>query len=254
MGKRILLIVCFIILASYTAVAYGALIEAEGRYWITDLTANAKVVESSIGTDLDFKSDLDVKDENFPEARVILHTGENSKFRLAYTQVNYSGENTVTRTVEFAGKSYTAGTLVNSSLDIQYARFGWIWQFVNLFGKLKAGPMIELKAISADISLEAPNLSPKITESESFIGGLPTPGFALDVNPLEAINLFAEISGLPAGDLGYFFDAEAGVKLTAISNFSLTAGYRIIDIKAESDPDFVKIKMTGPFVCGVLRF
>lgn len=252
MGKRILLSVFCVILTSYAAVAYGALIEAEGRYWITDLTANAKVVESSIGTDLDFKSDLDIKDENLPETRVILHTGENSKFRLAYTQVNYSGENTVTRTVEFAGKSYTAGTLVNSSLDIQYARFGWIWQFVNLFGKLKAGPMIELKAISADISLEAPTLS--FTESESFIGGLPTPGIAIDVNPLEAINLFAEISGLPAGDLGYFFDAEAGVKLTAISNFSLTAGYRIIDIKAESDPDFVKIKMTGPFVCGVLRF
>ncbi len=252
MVKRILLSVFFVILASYAAVAYGAIIEAEGRYWSTDLAAKAKVIESSIGTDLDFKSDLDINDENFPEARIILHTGENSTFRLAYTQVNYSGDNTITRTVEFKGKSYTAGTLVNSNLDIQYARFGWIWQFVNLFGKLKAGPIVELKGISADISLEAPNLSPKITES--FFGGLPTPGIAVDVNPVKAINLFAEISGLPAGDLGYFFDAEAGVKITAITNFSLTAGYRIIDIKAESDPDFVKIKITGPFVCGILRF
>lgn len=59
-----------------------AFAQVQGIYWVTDLTAKTKVVESSIGTDFNFKSDLDVKDEDFPEVRFILHTGKNSKVRL----------------------------------------------------------------------------------------------------------------------------------------------------------------------------
>ncbi len=102
--------------------------EIQGVYWITDLTAKAKVVESSIGTDFNLKSDLGVKDEDFTEARFILQTGENSKIRLTYTQVNYSGDQDITRTIEFKGQTYSASTLVKSELDIQYFRLGWINQ------------------------------------------------------------------------------------------------------------------------------
>lgn len=232
-----------------------AQVEFQGIYWATDLNAKAKVVESSIGTDFNFKTDLGVKDEDFPEARLILHTGENSKVRLTFTQVNYSGEKDITRAIEFKGKSYSASTLVKSELDIQYFRLGWINQFVNLLDeKIKFGTVVELKGISADMSLEAPNLSPVISESESFIGGLPTIGAALDINPIEKINLFAEISGLPAGNYGYFFDAEVGAKISPIKYLSLSLGYRIIDIKAEDDPNFARMKITGPFFSGTLRF
>jgi hypothetical protein len=254
MCKKILVCAFFLIFTACTALAQDVNMEFEGRYWITDLTAKAKVVESSIGTDFDFKSDLGIKDENFPEARFMWHTSENSKVSLAYTLVNYGGQQDITRTIEFNGKSYTAGTRVNSELDIQYFRLGWTRHLLNLGDKIKVGMILDLKGISADMSLEAPNLIPAINESKSFIGGLPTLGAALEVNPLEKINLFAEISGLPAGSFGYFFDAEAGAKIIPIKNFSVSVGYRIIDIKAENDPDFVKVKISGPFVSGTLRF
>jgi hypothetical protein len=104
------------------------------------------------------------------------------------------------------------------------------------------------------MSLEAPNLSPSINESKSFIGGLPTIGAALDLNPIEKINFFAEISGLPAGKYGYFFDAEIGAKISPIKFLSLSLGYRMIDIKAEDDPNFVRMKLNGPFFSGTLKF
>lgn len=232
-----------------------AQVEIQEAYWITDLTAKAKVVESSIGTNFNLKSDLGVKDEDFPETRCILYTGKNSKMRLAYAQVNYSGEQTITQSIDFKGKTYTASTLVKSELDIQYFRLGWINQFVNLLDeRVKFGTIVELKGISADMSLETPNLLPAINESESFIGGLPTLGAALDIKPIEKINLFAEISGLPAGDFGYFFDAEAGAKIIPIKYFILSIGYRILDIKAEDDPNFIRLKIAGPFFSGTLKF
>lgn len=232
-----------------------AQVEFQGVYWVTDLTAKAKAVESSIGTDFDFKSDLGVKDEDFPEARLIFHTGKNSKVRLTFTQVNYSAEQDITRAIEFKGKTYSASTLVRSELDIQYFRLGWINQFINLLDEtIKFGTIIELKGISADMSLETPNLSPVINESESFIGGLPTIGAALNFNPIEPINLFAEISGLSAGNYGYFLDAEVGAKISPIKILSLSLGYRIIDIKAEDDPNFARMKITGPFFSGTLKF
>lgn len=235
--------------------ADNPVLEFEGRYWVSDLDAKARVVISGIGSDVNFKSDLGVKDEDLPEARIIWNFSNNSKLRLAYTQANYSGNNDLPATIEFKGKSYTAGTRVNSELDIKYLRFGWIRQFINI-GKdrVRLSSILEAKGISADMSLEAPNLSPAISESEELLGGLPTLGLALDIALIEKVNIFAEASGLAAGDLGYFFDAETGIKLMPVKNLSIIAGFRVIDIKAKDDPDFAKIELTGPFVGATLKF
>ncbi len=255
MLKKILLIIFLLVVFVSSGFAQEARVEFEGRYWVTDLDAKAKAVESNIGTDFNLKDDLGIKDEDYPEARVIWHTGPNSQLRLAYTQVDYSGAQDIARTIEFEGKSYTAGTRVNSEFDLKYLSFGWIWKFINIAeGKIKLGSILGVKGLYADISLEAPNLSPPVSESEQFFGGLPTIGVALDINPIKKVNLFAEISGLTAGEYGYFFDAEAGLRIIPIKNFSIAGGYRIIDIKAEDDPDFVKVEITGPFVSATLRF
>ncbi len=104
----------------------------------------------------------------------------------------------------------------------------------------------------ADVSLDAPNLG--LNQAEAFAGGLPTAGLALDFSVIKQVNLFAEISGLPGGDYGYFFDAEAGVEYRPFENFSVVGGYRIIDLKVEDDPDFIEMQLAGPFVGGKVRF
>lgn len=233
----------------------GPKVEFEGRYWITDLTAKAEVTESGIGTDIDFKDDLGLKDENFPDVRFTWYTGPKSKLRLAYTQVAYSGEKNVERTIEFDGKTYTAGTRVITDLDVKYLRVGWAWQFINIAnGKVKLGTLVEVKGFLVDISLDAPNLILPVKESEEFIGVLPTVGAALDINPHKIVNIFAEVSGIYAGEYGYFLDGEAGVKIIPIKNLSVLGGYRIFYLKAEDDSDFAKLKISGPFVGATLRF
>jgi hypothetical protein len=68
------------------------------------------------------------------------------------------------------------------------------------------------------------------------------------------LQLFAEVSGLPAGGLGHVVDAEAGVRFVPIRFFTLLAGYRILDIRAEEGGDSAKLRLHGPFVGASLRF
>jgi hypothetical protein len=230
-------------------------LEFEGRYWFTDLEGRVKVTEADIGTDINFKKDLDIKDEGYPEVRLTWYTGKKSKIRLAYTQVGYDGDKNLTKTVEFNGETYNIGTRIETDFDIKYLRLGWAWQFINIRqGLVKLGTLVEGKVFWVKGSLEAPDLSPPVKESESFFFGLPTIGVALDINPHRILNIFAEGSGMYAGSYGYIYDAEAGVKLIPIKILTLLAGYRILGFEGKVEHDFARVRVYGPFVGVTVRF
>ncbi|NIQ37689.1 MAG: DUF4124 domain-containing protein [Proteobacteria bacterium] len=230
-------------------------LEFEGSFWITDLTAEAKVTNSIIGTDIDLKADLGIEDENLLDLRVVWHTGPRTELRLAYTRAEYSGDENIARTLEFGGETFTAGARVITDVDIEYIRFGWTWQFVDIAnGTVKFGPLLEAKGFLLDMSLEAPSLIPPVEESEKFAGALPTVGAVLDINPHKVVNVFAEISGIYAGKYGHFFDGEAGVKIIPIKYLTVVGGWRLLDLKIEDDPDFAELRLSGPFVGATLRF
>ena len=256
MSKKILLSLVILIFTPCLAFAQkGPILELEGRYWITDLKGKVKVIETFTGTDVDFKRDLGIKDENFPEARLTWYTGPKSRIRLAYTQAGFEGDETLTRTIEFDGKTYTVGTRVETDVKVRYLRLGWAWQFIDIGkGAVKLGPLLEGKGFWGKVSLEAPDLSPSIKESEKFLFGLPTIGIALDIHPHKMVNIFGEASGLTAGSYGFIYDAEAGIKLIPIKFLSIIAGYRIFEIKAEHNHDYAKLRFHGPFVGATLRF
>jgi opacity protein-like surface antigen len=254
MKTLLLAVFCFFVVIPCAAFAESNItVEFEGRYWFTDLTAEVKVTQDNIGSDIDLQSDLGVGNEDFPEGRFTWYTGPNSRLRLAYMQIDYSGDKELQRTLEFDGGTYPAGARAITDFEVKYLRFGWIWQFVNLAsGKVKFGTLLEAKGISADATLKAPDVSLK--KSDDLIAGLPTIGIAFDISPLDIVNFFGEVSGMTAGKYGYFFDAEAGIKIIPIRNLSILGGYRYFDIKAKDDTDFAKVRIAGPFVGATARF
>jgi len=157
--------------------------------------------------------------------------------------------------VEFGGETYTINSRVISDFKLQYFRFGWAYQFVNLDGgKYKVGTLLEVKGVQGDVSLAAPDLASPINNSWSFYAWLPTVGIALDINPTPFLNFFAQFSGLPAGDYGTIWEVEAGIKFIPFKNFSITGGYRLVDIEAHRDQDNAKVNMGGPYIGLSLRF
>ena len=256
MSKKILLALVILVFIPCLAFAQkGPTIELEGRYWITDLKGKIKVSEADFGERIDFKRDLGIKDENFPDVRLTWYTGPKSKIRVAYTQADFEGDENLNRTVEFEGQTYTAGTRVETDVKVKYLRLGWAWQFIDIGeGVVKLGTLVEGKGFWVKASLEAPDLGPPVKESEKFLFGLPTIGIALDVNPHKMVNIFAEASGLAAGNYGYVYDAEVGVKLIPVKFLSIIGGYRIFDIKAKHSHDHARLMVHGPFAGATLRF
>jgi hypothetical protein len=256
MSKMILLVLAILVFTPCFAFAQKSpTLELEGRYWIPDLSGKVKASETFIDTEVDLKGDLGIKDENFPEARVTWYTGPKSKIRLAYTQAGFEGDENLDRTIEFDGQTYTVGTRVETDVKVRYLRLGWAWQFIDIGkGVVKLGTLLEGKGFWGKVTLEAPDLSPSLRESEKFLFGLPTLGIALDINPHKMINIFAEASGLTAGSYGYVYDAEVGVKLIPVKFLSIIGGYRIFDIKAKHNDDYAKLRLHGPFAGATLRF
>lgn len=253
MLRRILLASAMALLAPSLALAQ--LVELEGRYWFTDIEAKARIDSNSLsGTNVDFQEDLGIDAENAPGVRVTFGLPFNSKIRLAYTFLHFEGDATLERTITFGGSTFAVNAQVDSELEMHYGRLGWIWQPIALPGILKVGPMLELKGVVFDATVETRNATPAIKESKELGLILPTIGAALDFTPHRVIHLFAEVSGLPAGSLGHVVDAEAGIRIVPLPFLTLSAGYRLFDMKVEHDDDSGKAKVYGPFVGASVRF
>jgi hypothetical protein len=251
---RVVLAACAMVLAWHGA-AGAQIMEVEGRYWLTDVEGSVRVNNSLLSaTTVDLKEDLnlEVRNEGAPELRLTFFLPFANKIRFAYARIDMESDATLDETIQFAGSTFTVGTRVESDLDGHYGRLGWAWQFLGIPGLFKVGPLIEVKGLYIDASISS--TTPPRRESEAFPLLLPTIGVALDFTPLRALHLFAEASGIPAGDLGHFIDAEVGVRFFLFGPLMVTASYRFFDLKVEDDEDFVKFRLSGPSFGAGLRF
>lgn len=248
-----ILAVCLMLLATPPAIAQ--IVELEGRYWFADLEGSAQVKSGSVpGTRVDLEKDLGIDDENLPEARLTFWTGPNSRIRLAYLYGNFEGDTILGRTIEFNGTTFTASTRVETEIELHYGRLGWAYMFPVVPGIFKVGPLLEVKGVFIDASLKTVGSGTTVRESAQLPIAFPTVGVMLNLTPHRMLEIFGEASGIPLGDLGYVVDAEAGLRFVPFGLLTLSAGYRIFDVRVGDDDDFGKLKLAGPFVSVSLRF
>ena len=135
---RAQLLVSLALFVALPGVAAAQRIELDGRYWIPEVSARAKIEGGPLpGTEFDFVKDLGIDDEPLPDLRLSIFTGPNSKLRLGYTHAAFEGDTIIGRTIQFNGTDYPASTRVVSELDLHYLRLGWIWQLPVIPGKLR---------------------------------------------------------------------------------------------------------------------
>ena len=229
-------------------------VEFEGRFWIPQMSSRLRVEQNGVGTEIDGGRDLGIPDTNFPEGSLAFLTGH-SRLRFSYTPIDYSGDQTVTRTLLFNGRQYTLGTRVLSGLEVRHLQLSWTYEFIDVrHGTFRLGSMVAADGFLMHGRLQAPNVSPPIDGKEDLSVGLPTVGLAMDINPHRMVNIHGEVSGLKAGDYGYFIASEAGVRILPVKHLFFTAGYRTFNLHAENSPDFARLQLRGPFVGAGIRF
>jgi hypothetical protein len=227
--------------------------EFEGRYWWPEITGSFKAVSADIGSGIDIKDDLGVEDEGIPEGKLTWYTGPKSSLRVSYYQVGYDGADLLERTIQFKGNTYAVGVNVESSLDVQNAKLGWAWQFINLAeDKIKLGTLLETSIYWGDYSVKRQD--GLLEASQDFMAPVPAIGGAMNVTPWEWMDAYLDVSGLPLGSYGHTLNVEGGVKIIPMENVSVIGGYRYSDLDFEGDPEFLKMTLSGPFVGATLRF
>lgn len=220
----------------------------EGRYWMPQMAARLRVETAGFGTDIDARDDLGMPDTNFPQGSFTFHSAGHQLLRFSYTPIEFTGDQSVTRSIFYRGTAYTFGTRIVSDLQVRHLQLDWAYQFSARDGLVKIGPMLEADGFLMSSRLQAPALTPAVDQREALSVGLPTVGLALDLNPHRRINIYGQVAGMKAGSYGYFVGSDAGVKVRAWKGLFFTAGYRTFNLHVTSSPDFARLDMRGPIL------
>src|SRR6266496_441626 len=144
-----------LVVMSIGSLSAQATIELEGRYWFSNFNSKIRVERNGLGTDIDARNDLGFSDSNFPEGRIAVHLGH-SRLSFDYTPIDFSGDQTVSRTLIFNGRTYTLGTRVVSGLEVRHLQLGWTYQFRLAGRRVKLGPLVEAHGFLLNGRLRAP--------------------------------------------------------------------------------------------------
>ncbi len=227
-------------------------VELEGRYWNARLDAQVKIVDGHMGTEMNLVDDLGFdKTKGFGEARLQVKWFQRNKFNFSYIPLRWNADKVLTKDVIFVGQIFTAGTRVQSHLDMQFFKGGYEYDFlIGKYGFL--GASFDILLSPTDIELKAP--SQGIVEQHDLVLPAAMVGIVGRINILSWLGFTAKLSGLPVGEYGHVLDAEATLDVNPIKYIGISGGYRIFEVKAKFDDNSVFYHLDGPFLALKIRF
>jgi len=247
--KLVFILAVLLIPASSSAFEVGA----RGYYWFPSLDGNVEVDKASIvGTSIDLDKDLGIDDESYPTIEAFIEADKHH-FSLAYTSIEYSGTKTLTRSIVFNGKTYSASALVNSLIEYRQIDFAYQYDFLNLENILAGfslGGVFQVKYLDGKVSLKTTG----IDEKEEFTLPVPMIGLNLHVGLLADI-LEGRIRGTAIGYSGNMIYEIAGdVSYTPFPFLDIHGGYKIFVIDIDEEDIVFDYGLSGPYIALTLSF
>jgi len=228
-------------------------IGARGFYWFPSLDGKLRVDEAaSIGTIVDFENDLAIQDEDYPSVEAFAGVGKHH-LDLGYTRIDYSGNNRLTRTVIFNGKSYSGGDLVKSSIEYEMIDFHYQYDFIDLENALAGfslGGVFQVKYVDGEVSLKTTGLD----EKEDFTLPIPMIGLNLHIGIIADI-LEARVRGTAmtySGDSMY--ELVGDISWTPFPFIDIHGGYKTFVIDVEEEDVLLDYDMSGPYAAITISF
>ena len=205
------------------------------------------------GTQIDMKNDLGFKRSNNVTAEVALQLGD---FRLqaGYLPLDFKGSGTLSRQVIFNNQTYAVNTPVSSRVKADIYDLAVTYYLINMNdmpSRFQLGIEPAVKIIQAKSSLT--DTTTNMTNQVSATVPIPTIGLRARVALADFLGVVARV-----GYMGYaknhFLDADGQVEFSPVPLLGLYAGYRKLDLKADTSGVFVNLHMDGPYVGAFFRF
>ena len=227
--------------------------EIEVRGLFTAPSGEANFTANGItGDTVSFERDFDFKTEFGFEARYTYrHPEGRHKLLAGYETADWSRTRVLSRTITFAGQTYTANLEATGDLKLRVFRAMYAYRWGN--EKFRFGPMGDIGIVSTNLSLTGTTNSGIRTSEGSRSKFAATVGYDLEYDPVPKVSIFHNLGAIAfMGD--HLFHTEGGVKVYFTNNLGVTGGYKARRYKFDDDDRFLKIAAHGPFVGGVLRF
>jgi len=253
MKKIFLPLSCMLALLLLPASLSAFEIGVRGYYWFPSLDGNVTADASGIvGTSIDLDKDLGIDDESYPTLEAFIGAG-NHRLSFAYTDIDYSGEKTLTEEIVFAGETYSASTVVDSS--IEYRQIDLVYQYdlldlENVLAGFSIGGVFQGKYLDGRVNLKTTG----IDEEEEFALPIPMIGLNLHVGLLADI-LEANIRGTAIGYSGNtLYEIAGDVSYTPFPLIDIHGGYKTFVIDIDEDDIVLDYDQSGPYVALTVSF
>ena len=224
-------------------------IDVSVRYFNPKLSGGVKSDDIKAGgnNSVDLKGTLDFDKKSAPE---YIFSYKNMK--LDYLHTSNSGDPDLTsapvtvNSKTFDGKAHTHGKFDYLKLDVTNP--------IVHVGGIHADWMYGVSMMHWNIKVDGIVGGNHESEKASFTAPVPMVGAKVSAPLATEGSVYASIEGLPLGGYGSVYDAEFGANYTPVSNVSITAGYRIIDVDVHHNNDLANYKLSGPFAGVLVRF
>lgn len=232
-------------------------IEAAAGFWFPAATIIAASEGLGIqGTTIDFKTDLGLQDQRFPDLRLVLSPSRRHKFRFEFIPIKYEQSATVRRRIVFNGIAYNIGLPVKSELEWNASRFAYEFDFVSN-NRGFAGFVLEAKYTDVQILLDA---TPVATEFARARAPIPAIGGIGRVYVVPNISITGEVTGfklpedLVKDTRVHYVDFDLYGTVNFTDNIGAQIGYRSLDVGYVVDTDTGTFKLKGIYFGVVARY
>jgi hypothetical protein len=228
-------------------------VEASAGFWnpgadMFVTSDGSGALEGLLGSRIDFKDDLGLTDQRFPEIHLVLKPGRKHKLRFQYIPIEYEQTGLLERRIVFNGQAYPLGIETSSLLRWNAYRFGYEYDFISRdrgFG----GFILDVK--HTDIVAELTNF--QTTEFVTAAAPIPAIGGIARFYPIPALSVTFELTGIALPDIDEDYDGHyADLDLYGTYNFNryvgAQVGYRAFDVGVKFE------EFTGSFTVKGLYF
>lgn len=233
-------------------------VEIAGGFWnpTPELIISAETLGIA-GTEIDFVGDLGVVKKRIGDFRLVLRPGRKHKFRVSFNPIRYEADTQLDRTIVFNGATFPVRLPVQSKIEWNAWRFGYEWDFIyrdrGFVGAIVEAKYTELKAqLRSPIADEATDAKAPIPAVGGIARGYIVPNISI-TGELTAFKLPGSIAEREDA-AGKYIDFDIYGTVNFVNAVGVQVGYRKLSLNYVVDLNFGDLRMTGPYILGVVRF
>ncbi len=250
--KRTQMYLAFLFVLSMIVVPYKASaflgLEAGIGSWKQSPSGTLQYQGTTANDTLDLKDNLNYSDKNqvFVRVKAELPPVLPNLYFMA-TPMSFEGTGSKNVSFNYGGKTFTGGVPFDSKVKLDHYDLALYYQIPGLKTATLGVLNVELGLNVRNINFEASVSQSTVSASKSLTLYVPMIYAGVQVKPVSALSIEAEIRGIAYSD-NHYYDYIGRVKVLPIGPLFIAGGYRGETIKIDQSDVKADVKFSGPFI------